>query len=52
MLRLINDLDAIDLLDDIGSIVKRTSLSHRERLLLICDRLLLRFFYAFLAEAQ
>jgi len=39
VLRLINDLVAIDLLDDIGSIVKRTSLSHRERLLLICDRL-------------
>jgi hypothetical protein len=35
VLRLINDLDAIDLLDDIGSIVKRSSLSHRERLLLI-----------------
>ena len=38
VLRLINDLVAIDLLDDIGSIVKRASLSHRERLL-ICDRL-------------
>ena len=43
VLRLINDLVAIDLLDDIGSIVKRTSLSHRERLLLICDRLAWRF---------
>ena len=43
VLRLINDLVAIDLLDDIGSIVKRTSLSLRERLLLICDRLAWRF---------
>ena len=42
-LRLINDSDAIDLLDDIGSMVKRISLSHRERLLLICDCLSQRF---------
>ena len=42
-LRLINDSDAIDLLDDIGSIVKGISLSNRERLLLICDRPVQRF---------
>jgi hypothetical protein len=43
VLRLINGSDAIDLLDEIGGIVERTSLSHRERLLLIRDRLTQRF---------
>src|SRR3974390_101900 len=43
VLRLINGSDAIDLLDDIGGIVKQTSLSPRDRLPLIRDHLAQRF---------
>jgi hypothetical protein len=34
-----DDGDAIELVDDISSIVRRTSLSYLDRLSLICDRL-------------